>query len=130
MADTSIPEDLKYSEQDEWVRIEDGRIVIGVTDYAQDQLGDIVFLELPEVGTSVTRGESFGTIESVKAVSDLFAPVSGEILEVNGALVDGPELVNSDCYGEGWILVVAGDASAADGLLDASGYAKYLEDRD
>ena len=129
MADSSIPEELKYSEQDEWARSEDGRIIVGVTDYAQDQLGDIVFLELPEPGASVTRGESFGTIESVKAVSDLFSPVSGEILEVNTTLADQPELVNSDCYGDGWILVVAGEDDALEGLLDAAGYAKYLEDR-
>ena len=129
MADTRIPDDLSYSEQDEWARSEGDRITVGITDYAQQQLGDVVFVELPAVGTRVERGAAFGVIESVKAVSDLYAPVSGEVIAVNDALGSRPELVNEDCYGEGWMLVVraAGDATA--GLLDAAAYAKYVAER-
>jgi len=128
LADTSIPAELRYSEQDEWARAEGERVTVGITDYAQQQLGDVVFVELPEVGATLTRGETFGVIESVKAVSDLYAPVSGEVLEVNEALADAPELVNQDCYGEGWILVVrTGDL---EGLLDAKGYAEHVAQRE
>jgi glycine cleavage system H protein len=129
LADTRIPEDLHYSEQDEWARSEGERVTVGITDYAQQQLGDVVFVELPAVGSRVQRGAAFGVIESVKAVSDLYAPVSGEVIAVNDALGSRPELVNEDCYGEGWMLVVrpAGDATA--GLLDAAAYAKYVAER-
>ena len=129
MTDTRIPEDLYYSEQDEWARSEGEHVTVGITDYAQQQLGDVVFVELPAVGTRVERGAAFGVIESVKAVSDLYAPVSGEVIAVNDALSGRPELVNEDCYGEGWMLTVraAGDATA--GLLDAAAYAKYVAER-
>ena len=129
MAETRIPDDLHYSEQDEWARREGDRVTVGITDYAQQQLGDVVFVELPAVGTRVERGAAFGVIESVKAVSDLYAPVSGEVIAVNDALGGRPELVNEDCYGEGWMLTVraAGDATA--GLLDAAAYAKYVAER-
>ena len=130
MADLEIPTDLRYSVEDEWVRPEDGRVVIGITDYAQDQLGDIVFVELPDVGASFAKGESFGVVESVKAVSDLFAPIGGKVVEVNGELADQPERVNDSCYGDGWILAFApSDPSEIDALLDSDGYRKHVDDR-
>ena len=131
MSDFEIPDDLRYSEEDEWARREGDRVTIGITDWAQQQLGDIVYVELPEVGAALEKGEPFGVIESVKAVSDLFAPVSGEVLEVNADLADRPEAVNEDCYGDGWIAVVAvehEDEHAS--LLDANAYRKFLEERD
>jgi len=129
LAQSRIPDDLRYSEQDEWARSDGESVTVGITDYAQEQLGDVVFVELPGVGTQLTRGAAFGVIESVKAVSDLYAPLSGEVIAVNEALGSRPELVNEDCYGEGWMLVVrpAGDPTA--GLLDAAAYAKYVADR-
>jgi glycine cleavage system H protein len=129
LPDTLIPDDLRYSEQDEWARSDGEQITVGITDYAQQQLGDIVFVELPEVGATLERGDPFGVIESVKAVSDLYAPLSGEVLAVNEALADAPELVNQDCYGEGWILVVRPEAGAEAELLDAAGYAKHVAER-
>ena len=130
MDEINIPTELRYSEQDEWVRREEGgRVVIGVTDYAQQQLGDVVFIELPEVGSRLERETAFGVIESVKAVSDLFAPVSGEVVEVNQALVDAPETVNDDCYGEGWIVAVVVEEQSDDGLLDADGYRSHVASR-
>jgi glycine cleavage system H protein len=126
---TRIPDDLVYSEQDEWARVEGDRVTVGITDYAQQQLGDVVFVELPAVGTSIARGEPFGVIESVKAVSDLFAPLSGEVIAVNEALASRPELVNEDCYGEGWMLVVRASGDATAGLLDAAAYAKHADER-
>ena len=129
MGTTQIPDDLFYSEQDEWARREGERVTVGITDYAQQQLGDVVFVELPAVGANVARGEPFGVIESVKAVSDLFAPLSGEVVAVNEALASRPELVNEDCYGEGWMLVVRPTGDGTSGLLDATGYAKYVDER-
>jgi len=131
LADYEIPDDLRYSEDDEWVRRDDDdRCVVGITDYAQQQLGDIVYVELPEVGSNIEKGEPFGVIESVKAVSDLLAPISGEVLEVNEALGDAPETVNEDCYGEGWIIVVANDDDEEhEILLDPTAYRKYLDER-
>ncbi|HFB68080.1 MAG TPA: glycine cleavage system protein GcvH [Calditrichae bacterium] len=102
----NIPADLKYSKDHEWARIEGDVAVVGITDYAQNELGDIVYVELPEVGIQVEQGKTFGTIEAVKAVSDLFAPVSGEVVEVNEKLNDSPELVNQDPYGEGWMIKI------------------------
>jgi glycine cleavage system H protein len=120
----SYPDDLRYSKEHEWVRAEGSRATIGITSFAADELGDIVFVELPEVGGRLTQFSSFGVVESVKAVSDLYAPVSGEVTEVNDALRDGPELLNSDPFGEGWILrVELADPSEVDSLLDAQGYA-------
>lgn len=131
MAEIELPGELRYSEHDEWARREGGRVVIGVTDYAQQQLGDVVFVELPEVGATVSKGDAFGVIESVKAVSDLFAPVSGDVVDVNGDLADRPELVNEDCYGEGWMLVIApSETDEIDELLDADAYRALLESRD
>ncbi len=129
LADTEIPKTLLYSLEDEWVRQEDGSVVVGITDYAQQQLGDIVFVELPPVGRAVAKGDAFGVIESVKAVSDLYAPVSGVVMEVNELLVTRPEVVNHDCYGEGWILrLELDDDVATDSLLDADAYAKHIAD--
>jgi len=130
VADYEIPAGLRYSKEDEWARAENGRVTIGITDYAQGQLGDIVFVELPEVGRSVEKGEPFGVIESVKAVSDLYAPISGEIVEVNGDLSERPEVVNEDCYGDGWMIAIVPEDDAELGaLLDADAYAEHVRSR-
>ncbi len=119
----NIPDSLKYSTDHEWVRIEGGVARIGITDHAQDALGDIVFVDLPKLGAAVTSGQSFGEIESTKSVSEIYAPVGGAISAVNGALESSPDLLNKDPYGEGWICEVTGfDAAALDALLDAAGY--------
>ena len=120
----SYPDDLRYSKEHEWVRVEDGRATIGITSFAADELGDIVFIELPEPGSTLSQFGTFGVVESVKAVSDLFAPVSGEVAEVNEKLRDTPELLNSDPFGEGWIArVTLTDAAELDNLMDAAAYA-------
>jgi glycine cleavage system H protein len=130
VADYDVPQNLRYSKEDEWARVEGLRVTIGVTDYAQQQLGDVVFVELPAVGRTVERGEPFGVIESVKAVADLYAPISGEVVEVNGDLAEQPETVNEDCYGDGWMIVIqVNDAADVDGLLDAAGYQAHIEER-
>ena len=123
----SVPEELQYTKRHEWVRTEGDTATIGITEHAQDELGDIVFVELPEVGATLDAGDSFGTVESVKAVSDLYVPVGGEVVEVNEALNDSPEKINEDPYGDGWIvkLRTSGDAS---GLLSASDYEKFIEE--
>ena len=119
----SYPDDLRYSKEHEWVRVEDSRATIGITSFAADELGDIVFVELPEVGASVSQFTPFGVVESVKAVSDLYAPISGEVVEVNEALRDAPELLNSDPFGEGWIARVAlSETTELDALMDADAY--------
>lgn len=131
MSDYEIPGELRFTNDDEWVRTEGSEIVVGVTDFAQSQLGDIVFVELPGVGSTTEAGASFGTIESVKAVSDLFAPISGEVLAVNEALTDKPELVNESCYGTGWLIRLRpSDPSQIAALLDAAAYRKSVESRD
>lgn len=118
-----VPADLRYTREHEWVRLEGGEAVIGVTQYAADALGDVVFAELPAPGRILEQHATFGVVESVKAVSDLFAPVAGEVLAANDALAGAPELVNSDPYGEGWMLRVRlADPSQVDGLLDAAAY--------
>src|SRR6187402_987842 len=115
----SYPDDLAYSREHEWVRMDGARATIGITSFAADELGDIVFVELPEVGASLRQFASFGVVESVKAVSDLYAPVSGEVVEVNDALRESPELLNADPFGEGWILKVElADAAELDVLMD------------
>jgi len=126
----SVPEDLQYNKSHEWVRIEEDAVTIGITEHAQDELGDVVFVELPEEGATFDAGDSFGTVESVKAVSDLYAPVGGEVVEVNAALNDSPEKINEDPYGDGWIvkLRTSGDGSANGGLLSAADYEKLLEE--
>ena len=120
----SYPEDLRYSKEHEWVRVEDGRATIGITSFAADELGDIVFIELPETGSTLSQFGTFGVVESVKAVSDLFAPISGEVAEANEALRDKPELLNTDPFGEGWIArVTLADEAELDNLMDAAAYA-------
>ena len=122
----SVPGDLQYTKSHEWVRVEDGVATIGITDHAQDELGDVVFVELPETGATLAPGDSFGAVESVKAVSDLYAPVGGEVVEVNSALEDSPEKINEDPYGEGWILKL--QISDEGDLLSAADYEKLLEE--
>lgn len=125
----NIPKELKYSKDHEWVRIEGEKVIIGIDDYAQSQLGDVVFVELPEVGSVVTCGDSFSVVESVKAVSDIYAPVSGKIIEVNEVLADTPECINEDPYGEGWIAVIElEDASEVENLMDSEAYQIMLEE--
>jgi glycine cleavage system H protein len=120
-----VPSDLRYTKDHEWVRLDGETATIGVTDFAANQLGDVVFVDLPEVGRKVDQFGTFGVVESVKAVSDLFAPVSGEVVEVNGDLGSKPELVNSDPFGDGWMIrVKVGDAAQVGELLDAAGYEK------
>jgi glycine cleavage system H protein len=120
----AYPDDLRYSKEHEWVRVEDDTATIGITSFAADELGDIVFVELPEVGSALTQFGTFGVIESVKAVSDLYSPVSGEVIEVNEALREAPELLNSNAFGDGWIAKVRlADPSEIDGLMDAEAYA-------
>ena len=122
----SYPDELRYSKEHEWVRVEGGRAAtIGITSFAADELGDIVFVELPEVGTQLRQFATFGVVESVKAVSDLYAPVSGRVLEVNEALRDAPELVNGDAFGDGWMLrVELADDDELDQLMDSASYAE------
>ena len=123
-----VPDNLRYSTDHEWVLVQDGRAKLGITDYAQDALGDVVFVELPEVGSDVTIGASLGEIESTKSVSDVYAPVSGTVVEVNTDLDDGPERLNEDPYGEGWICVVdMTDTTQMDALLDAAAYRALIE---
>jgi glycine cleavage system H protein len=118
-----VPEGLRYTTDHEWVRVEGSTARIGITEYAQDALGDIVFVQVPEVGTQVAKGATVSEVESTKSVSDIYAPVSGAILEVNGDLADAPERLNEDPYGEGWICVIElGDPSELDDALDAAGY--------
>ncbi len=120
-----IPENVKYTKDHEWIRVEGDFGWVGITDYAQGELGDVVFVELPKVGTKIVRGKSFGTIEAVKAVSDLFAPATGEIVELNKSVQDSPEVVNKDPYGEGWMVKVKiADKADLASLLDAEGYKK------
>jgi glycine cleavage system H protein len=119
----SVPTDLRYTTDHEWVRLEGDEATVGITQYAADQLGDIVFVELPDTGRALEAAKPFGVVESVKAVSDLFAPVAGEVVATNDALATGPELVNSDPYGEGWMVRLrVADAAGLDDLLDAAAY--------
>ncbi len=123
----NLPTNLKYSKEHEWIKIEGDIAVIGITDYAQDSLGDIVFLELPDVDAELTAGETFGVVESVKAVSDLFSPLSGKVVEIHEHLIDAPETINSEPYGAGWMLKVElSNTSEVDALLDASAYEKLV----
>lgn len=124
----NIPENLHYSKDHEWIRVEGDTGTIGITDYAQNSLGDVVYVELPKVGESFSAHESFGSVESVKAVSELFSPVSGEVLEVNESLQDEPEKVNSDPYGEGWMIRIRlSDKGEIDSLLSAAEYEDYTK---
>ena len=127
MAEASYPDDLKYHEEHDWVRIDGDQATFGVTWYAQDALGEVVFFDPPEVGASVSKDASYAEVESVKAVSDVFAPLSGEIIEVNAALADSPEKINEDPYGEGWLVKVRlSDPSEVDALLDVGPYKELL----
>jgi len=119
----NVPDDLRYSTDHEWARRDGDRIRVGITDFAQDALGDVVFVELPAEGATVETGGLLGEVESTKSVSEIYAPVAGEVVAVNRSLADAPETLNADPYGEGWICeIVPSDATAVDGLLDASGY--------
>ena len=123
-----IPPELTYSSDHEWVRVEDGRARTGITDYAQDALGDVVFVDLPEVGATVERGASISEVESTKSVSEIYAPIGGTIVEVNADLADNPQKLNDDPYGDGWIFVIApADEAQLGELLDAEGYRALIE---
>jgi glycine cleavage system H protein len=124
----NVPDDLRYTSDHEWARAEGGGLRIGITDYAQDALGDIVFVQLPEPGSRVSAGDSFAEVESTKSVSDIYAPVSGTVSEINHDLAEAPQRLNEDPYGEGWLCVIAPDAgSGLDSLLDPEGYRKLIE---
>lgn len=120
------PADLKYTKDHEWIRVADGQGHVGITDYAQEQLGDVVYVELPAVGRTLAQGEQFGAVESVKAVSDLYCPVSGEVVQVNEALAEHPETVNRDPHGTWLIVVKLSDPGELDALLDAGGYGAHV----
>tara|TARA_Y100000748_G_scaffold302524_1_gene304953 strand:- start:1365 stop:1742 length:378 start_codon:yes stop_codon:yes gene_type:complete len=124
----SIPIDLLYTKEHEWLNEKEGDVIIGITDFAQSQLGDIIFLELPDIGDKIIAGEPFGEVEAVKTVSELYAPVSGTIIKVNDDLEDSPDKVNQDCYGEGWIIKIKLDENIEkDNLLDYRSYAKLIK---
>ena len=124
----NIPADLKYTQDHEWVRVDGDVAVVGVTDFAQGELGDVVFVEIETEGESLDKGETFGTVEAVKTVSDLFMPLTGEVVEFNEDLEDDPELVNSDPYGKGWMIkITISDASQIDNLLDAEAYKNLIQ---
>ena len=124
----NVPEELRYSTDHEWVQMEDGRVRVGITDYAQDALGDVVFVQAPEVGAEVAAGAELGEIESTKSVSEIYAPVAGTVVEVNAELSDAPERLNEDPYGDGWICIIEpSDVSALESLLDAGGYRALVD---
>ena len=129
---SEIPGDLKFNKTHEWARVEEGGLIrVGISDHAQEQLGDLVYVELPEIGASVVAGGTAAVVESVKAASDIYSPVSGEVVEVNEALSDKPETINEDAFGEGWIYVVRiSDRAELDQLLDASAYEEVVENED
>ena len=126
----NVPDNLRYTKEDEWILVEGNVVTIGITDYAQDALSDIVYLELPDVDTELALEESFGVVESVKAAADLYAPVSGKVTEVNEELVDAPEVINDEPYGSWMIKIEMSDPSEADGLMSAADYLKYLDERE
>jgi len=128
--DFEIPDELYYTSDDEWLHAEDGAVTLGVTDFAQQQLGDIVYVELPSVGDQLESGAAFGVIESVKAVSDLSTPIAGEVIAINDELVDQPEIINEECYGAGWIIKLKpNDVDEIESLLDADSYRKIVSKR-
>ena len=124
---TELPEDRRYTAEHEWARAENGRIVVGITDYAQDQLGDVVFVGLPETGATVEAGKPLGEVESTKSVSDVYSPVSGTVIEINTLLETSPELVNEDPYGRGWLVTIEAPESSVEELLDAAAYRALIE---
>jgi glycine cleavage system H protein len=131
MADESYPDDLRYHPEHDWARVDEDEATFGITWYAQDALGEVVFYEPPEVGKEVKKDEAYAEVESVKAVSDVYAPLSGEVTEVNSALSENPEKINGDPYGDGWMVKVKlSDPSEADALMDAAAYKKLLEEAD
>lgn len=131
MADYNIPGDLKYVKTDEWLRLEGGEAVIGVSDYAQHALSDVVYVELPSVGATYKAGDTFGSVESVKAASDMHMPIGGSVIEVNSSLETSPELINQEPYGRGWFIrIKPTDTSEAEKLMDAAAYTKYCDGRD
>jgi glycine cleavage system H protein len=126
-----IPEDLRYTREHEWARMKGDKVVVGITDFAQDQLGDVVYVELPDVGDPVKKGEAFGVVESTKAVSELFAPISGKVVEVNDPLSDAPETINEDAYEEGWMIVIQpSDPKELESLMDAKAYRAFVEEQE
>lgn len=129
---SEIPGDLKFLKSHEWARIEDdGLVRVGISDHAQSQLGDLVYVELPEIGATLQAGAGLAVVESVKAASDIYAPVSGEVVEVNAALLDQPEIINEDAYGAGWVVLLkVSDRAELDELLDADAYAELIESED
>ncbi|MEJ2387271.1 MAG: glycine cleavage system protein GcvH [Chromatiaceae bacterium] len=129
---SNVPDDLRYAKSHEWVRDNgDGTVTVGITDHAQEALGDLVYVEVPQIGKRLDAGEACAVVESVKAASDIYSPVDGEVVETNETLGDAPETVNEDAYGEGWIFKLrTNDEQELDGLLDADGYARLLEDED
>jgi glycine cleavage system H protein len=128
--DYEIPEDCRYTESDEWLRVDGALVRVGITDYAQSELNDIVFVELPDTGAQLEEGHAFGVVESVKAVSDLLAPIAGEVVEVNARLSDHPEWLNEEPYGRGWIIAIApDDIDALDGLLTPAAYRAHVKAR-
>lgn len=128
MSQYLVPADLKYTEEHEWIRIEDGLAVVGVTDFAQQQMGDVTYVELPEVGRAVERMGELCVVESVKVAADVFAPLAGTVAQVNSALTDHPELINQDCYGQGWLVKFSAyDAGGLAQLMDEVAYRKYTE---
>ena len=123
-----FPDDVRYTEQHEWARVEGNVVRVGITDFAQDALGDVVYVDVPEVGAEVQAGEPFGEVESTKSVSDVYAPVTGRVVERNSELADSPQLVNDSPYGDGWMIAIEPtDASELEGLLDAAGYRSFTE---
>ena len=125
------PNDYRYTKEHEWVRLEGETTTVGITDYAQHALGDVVYVELPKVGAKVTAGKSFGTVESVKAVSEIYAPVSGEVIEINASLAGAPEIINTDPHGQGWLIKVKGEATpAVASLMDAAAYQAYIAEKE
>ena len=123
-----FPEELRYSSDHEWVRLDGGRVTVGITDYAQDALGDVVYVDVPDVGTAVVAADKVSEVESTKSVSDIFAPLSGTVVEVNADLADNPQRVNEDPYGEGWLCIIElADAAQLDALMDAAGYRALVE---
>lgn len=130
MGDWNVPAELKYAKSDEWFRVDGDVVTIGLSDYAQDQLNDIVYVEFKSVGDSIDAGDSFGEVESVKAASELYSVVGGEIIEVNEDLEDTPETINGDPYGAGWLIKIqASDTSGLDALMDADAYSTYCDER-
>ena len=126
----TFPQDLRYTREHEWAREQGGVVTVGITGYATDQLGDVVFVELPEVGKQLDSGKTFGVVEAVKTVSDLYAPLTGEVIEVNAALSDNPAIVNSDPYGQGWMIKLRlADPKSFAGLLSSADYAKLVEEQ-